>query len=258
MFTDGGEAVMDYPGNGRRTACDLCPLRQINVFRKFSDEELEFMRRFKTGEISVESGALILQEGISSNHLYTVLSGWAFRFNTLPDGRRQILNFALAGDFLGLQSSLLTEMNHSVEALSTMQLCVFSREKLWELYKYHPTLSYDLTWLAAREEQFLDGHLLNVGRRTALERIAYLILHLFARARDVGLSSSNSFSPPLTQQHLADTLGMSVVHANKTLRRLHEMKLVYWRRKQLRILDLTKLEKLAHWEPATPQMRPLI
>ena len=71
---------MVYPGNGRTTACDLCPLRQINVFRKFSEEELDFMRRFKTGEISVQSGALILQEGVSSNHLYTVLSGWAFRF----------------------------------------------------------------------------------------------------------------------------------------------------------------------------------
>lgn len=216
------------------------------------------MRRFKTGEISVESGALILQEGVSGNNLYTVLSGWAFRFNILPDGRRQILNFALPGDFLGLQSSLLTEMNHSVEALSATQLCVFSREKLWELYKFHPTLSYDITWLAAREEQFLDGHLLNVGRRTALERIAYLILHLFARARDVGLSTSNSFSPPITQQHLADTLGMSIVHANKTLRRLHDMKLIDWRKKQLRILEPTKLERLAQWEPATPQMRPLI
>jgi CRP/FNR family transcriptional regulator len=183
---------------------------------------------------------------------------WAFRFKTLPDWRRQILNYALPGDFLGLQSSVLTEMTHSVETLSAVQLCVFSHDKLSELYKYHPILSYDITWLAAREEQFLDGHLLNVGRRSALERTAYLILHLFARAREVNLVTDNSFAPPITQEHLADTLGMSIVHANKTLRRLHELKVSRWRKKLLQILDLKQLEGVAHWEPETPQMRPLI
>jgi hypothetical protein len=60
------------------------------------------------------------------------------------------------------------------------------------------------------------------------------------------------------QEHLADTLGMSIVHANKTLRRLHELKVIRWRKKLLQILDLKQLEGVAHWEPETPQMRPLI
>jgi CRP/FNR family transcriptional regulator, anaerobic regulatory protein len=245
-------------GSNGGVPCDQCPLCQFNVFRKFNEDELRFVQRFKIDEVSLEARASILQEGASSNYLYTVLSGWAFRFKTLPDGRRQILNYALPGDFLGLQSSVLTEMTHSVEALSAVQLCVFSRDKLWELYKYHPTLSYDITWLAAREEQFLDGHLLNVGRRSALERTAYLILHLFARAREVKLVNDNTFAPPITQEHLADTLGMSIVHANKTLRRLHELKVIRWRKKELQILDLKELGGIAHWEPETPQMRPLI
>ena len=77
-------------------------------------------------------------------------------------------------------------MQHSVEALTDMMLCVFPREKLWDLYTDYPTLAFDVTWLAAREEQILDEHLLSVGRRTAIERIAYLLLHLFGAPRRSG------------------------------------------------------------------------
>ena len=82
------------------------------------------------------------------------------------DGRRQILNFALPGDFIGLQASIFDSIGNSVEALSDVVLCVFPREKLWDLYTRYPTLAFDVTWLAAREEQILDEHLLSVGRRT--------------------------------------------------------------------------------------------
>ena len=110
-----------------------------------------------------------------------------------------------------------------------MLLCVFPRDKLWDLYTNHPTLAFDVTWLAAREEQMLDEHLVNIGRRTALERIAYLMMHLFVRAEEVGMTRGSSVRFPFTQQHIADTLGMSLVHANKTLRRLAATKTVRWR-----------------------------
>jgi CRP-like cAMP-binding protein len=177
----------------------------------------------------------------------------------LPDGRRQILNFALPGDFLGLQASMFNEMTHSVEALTPMLLCVFPRERIWELYEHHASLSFDITWLAAREEQILDSNLLNVGRRNALERTAYLILHLFTRARDVGLASKSGLALPITQQHVADTLGMSIVHTNKTLRRLHDRKLLSWKNQRLEILDMAGLEELAQWDgEAAGEVRPLI
>ncbi|TIP57352.1 MAG: Crp/Fnr family transcriptional regulator, partial [Mesorhizobium sp.] len=102
----------------------------------------------------------VLVEGSHSAHLYTVLSGWAFRYKLLPDGRRQILNFSMPGDLIGLQGSLMGEMQHSVEALSPMLLCVFEREQLQELYRNHPGLAYDITWIASREERMLDENLL--------------------------------------------------------------------------------------------------
>jgi CRP/FNR family transcriptional regulator, anaerobic regulatory protein len=246
------------PTPGWKVPCEQCPLRAYEALRDFSAGELAFVREFKSGELNVEAGTTLLLQGNNSPHLYTVLSGWAFRYKMLPDGRRQILNYVLPSDFVGLQASMFNEMQHSVEALTDMLLCVFPREKLWELYRNHPTLAFDLTWLAAREEQIVDEHLLNVGRRTALERIAFLLLHLFVRAEQVRLTKGDSLELPLTQQHLADTLGMSLVHLNKTLKRLVATKTVRWKPKSLEILDREALARIAVYDVVEGYARPFI
>src|SRR5213594_3642098 len=166
------------PLAGRKVPYEKCPLRVKPVFRQFTPEELKFVSDFKSGELNAEAGTSLLLQGTNSAHLYTVLSGWAFRYKMLPDGRRQVLNFALPGDFIGLQGSVMDVMQHSVEALTDVVLCIFPREKLWSLFTGQPSLAFDLTWLAALEEQTIDEHLLSLGRRTALERTAYLLLHL--------------------------------------------------------------------------------
>jgi CRP-like cAMP-binding protein len=238
--------------------CEQCPLRLRSVFRALSEEELAFVARFKTGEFSVDKGATILVEGNHSAHLYTVLSGWGFRYKLLPDGRRQILNYVMPGDLIGLQGSLTGEMQHSVEALSPIFLCVFERDQLFELYRNYPSLAYDITWIASREEQMLDENLLSVGRRTALERAAYLIAFLYKRAAAVGLNGSSPLLIPITQQHLADTLGLSLVHTNKTIRKLVDRNLIAWRDGGCAVRDLTGLMGLARWEETEEAVRPLL
>ena len=215
--------------NGHITPCEQCPLRGHSCLREFTPDELAFVKKFKIDELHVEAGASFLREGARSEHLYTVLSGWAFRYKMLDDGRRQILNFALPADMVGLQGTLMHEMEHSVEALTPLTLCVFPRSKLYDLYSRFPTLAFDITWLAAREEQLIDEHLVSLGRRTALERTAFLLLHLFVRAQDVGLTKNGAIQFPFTQQHLADALGMSLVHTNKTLKRLLASKAISWK-----------------------------
>ena len=235
--------------------CEQCPLRSLGSFRYFTDQELRFVSSFKRGELVAESGSTILSEGTHSPHLYTVLSGWAFRYKTLPDGRRQILNYAMPSDLLGLQGSVNDEMQHSVEALTDVMLCVFPREKLWDLYTNYPTLAFDVTWIAAREEQILDEGLTSVGRRTAMERLAYLLLTLFQRAEEVKLTKGNSIQFPFTQQHVADTLGLSLVHTNKTLQRLNATKAMRWKGRRFEILDREALAKLASYERPEPRAR---
>ena len=230
----------------RQVPCERCPLRDKKAFRPFSAEELAFVKYFKSGELTVEAGSLLFLEGASSTHLYTVLSGSAFRYKSLPDGRRQILNYCFPGDFIGLQGSLMDEMHHSIEAMSDMVLCVFQREGLWHLFESHAGLSFDVTWLAARSEQILDQQLLSVGRRSALERCAHLLLHLAQRVEEVGMMGPNNrIRIPITQQHIADTLGLSLVHTNRTMGQLIRGRVINWKEHEYRNLSRARLEELA-------------
>lgn len=238
--------------------CELCPLRARPAFRQLSREELEFMRRFKRGELVVQSGVTILQEDSASPHLYTILEGWAFRHKELVDGRRQVLNFALPGDLVGLQLAIMNDMQHSVTALTRTRLCVFQRDKVWSVFKDHAALGFTMTWSAAREEQLIDGHLLSVGQRNALERAAYLVLHLYDRAFAVGYAADGRMEVPFSQGHFADALGITPVHLSRTLRKLRDQGLLRWRDEAMEIGDRAALERVAAYEPAEGATRPLI
>ncbi|MBN9073734.1 MAG: Crp/Fnr family transcriptional regulator [Rhizobiales bacterium] len=242
----------------RATPCSRCPLRPLPIFRNFEPEELDFVSTFKRGELVVNRGSTVLVEGSPSPYLYTLLAGWAFRYKLMPDGRRQILNYVLPGDLIGLQSSLLGEMEHSVEALSSLVLCVFERGQLKELYSRFPGLAFDVTWLAAREEQMLDENLLSIGRRSAVERAAYLLAFLAIRAKALGLAGPGPVQLPVTQQHVADTLGLSLVHTNRTLRKLAERKRIAWKDSACLVLDVEALQAIAHWSGPSEKPRPLI
>nr|WP_245419673.1 Crp/Fnr family transcriptional regulator [Phyllobacterium salinisoli] len=231
----------------RRIECEKCPLHGIPHFRDLEDTERAFISTFKIGEMTVRSGATILMEGSASPHLYTVLSGWGFRYKMLDDGRRQILNFVFAGDLIGLQGSLMEEMQHSIEALSTFTLCVFQKDGLPKLFGNLPRLAFDVTWLAAREEIMLDEHLLSVGQRSALERAAYLIAFLYQRAKAVRMLNGQNVIP-VTQQHIADSLGLSLVHTNKTLKKLADRKALSWGEGGCSVLDEAVLLDISGWE----------
>lgn len=241
-----------------QTPCTQCPLRGIATFRKFTAEEAEFMRSFKSGELRLEAGNTIFVEGTNSPHLYTVLAGWAFKCKTLEDGRRQVLNFALPGDFLGLQASIFDSIGHSIEALTDVVLCVFPREKLWTLFEKHTGLAFDVTWLAAREESILSDYLVSIGQRTATERLAFILLHLFERARQSGLVRGSATTFPFTQEHLADTIGFSLVHTNKTLKRLRKTGSFKWSGTSFEMVDEKKLRELAGHAPPGETLRPFL
>ncbi|HBM39503.1 MAG TPA: Crp/Fnr family transcriptional regulator, partial [Sulfitobacter sp.] len=94
--------------------CRYCPLHKKDAFVTMTREELEFMQKFKVGELSVDPGTTILMQGSNSPQLYTVLSGMGIRHKSLDNGERQVINFVFPGDFMGLQAGMLGEMGHSV------------------------------------------------------------------------------------------------------------------------------------------------
>jgi len=241
-----------------RVRCENCPLRQLPTFRELTGAEVDFMNTFKRGELIVDPGATILLEESASPHVFTLLEGWAYRHKQIADGRLQVLNFALPGDLLGLQLAIMNEMQHTVTALTRVRLCVFQRDNVWSVYRDHPSLGFTMTWVAAREEQLLDGHLLSVGQRNATERTVYLALHLYDRANAVGYADSDVLPTPFNHMHFANALGITPVHLSRTLRTLRDRGLMRWGDSGIFLQDRVALETLASYERPGKDRRPLI
>ena len=148
----------------------------------------------------------------------------------------------------------------AAHALTDVMLCVFQRDALWELHRSAPKLGFSVTWLTAHEESVVDDALLSVGRRSAEERIATLLVLLYKRAAALQPEAVTSGVPfPLTQQHIADALGLSLVHTNKTLRKLERRGLHRISEGRLQLLDIKSLTRLADlYGDGLPEPRPLI
>ncbi|MGI8569188.1 MAG: Crp/Fnr family transcriptional regulator [Methylocella sp.] len=220
--------------------------------------ELSFINDIKSGHLTLPAGTEIIHADDDNPDLYTVYSGWAFRFKTLPDGRRQILNFLLPGDLLGLQAAMFDAAQHGIEALTDIELCLLPRRKIWALFGQRPELAFDVTWLGSREESYVDENLMSVGRRSAAERIAALIVTLYKRADALGLVSKGTFAFPLNQQHLADALGLSRVHTNKTMARLRRMGMFTQANGSLTLTNPRVLERIAQHFDEEVALRPLV
>lgn len=240
------------------TKCQNCPLRRRDAFQSLSADDVTFMQKFKVGELVVDAGTPILMEGSNSPQLFTALHGMGLRYKLLPDGGRQVINLIFPGDFIGLQAGIMREMGHSVQATTNMTLCVFDRSALWNFFKERPTRAFDLTWIAAVEEHFLGDMLATLGRRTAVQSIAWAFVRVFLRGQSLGLVHNDEMKFPYKQQDLADALGLSLVHTNKTIARLRMQQLADWGDGLLRINDLEELAKIAMIDDLKIAERPIM
>lgn len=241
-----------------RISCDACPLRTYAVFEPFSDGELAFMHDFKKGEMVIDPGTPIVTQGTETAQMFTVLEGLGMRDKLLGNGRRQVINFLFPGDFIGLQACMTGTMAHSVLAATQMRLCIFDRAGLWDLFQNHPQRAFDLTWLAAVEENFLGETIATLGQRSAVERIAWALLRIFERLKAVGMARNGVVPMPFRQQDLADCTGLSLVHTNKTVQRLRSDGLIRWGDGALTVSDPKALAAVAQLSARPPERRPLV
>jgi CRP-like cAMP-binding protein len=238
--------------------CYECALRACGLFKPITRNELGAINAIKRDHIALPAGAEIIHAGDDSPEIYTLYSGWAFRFKMLTDGRRQILNFLLPGDLLGLQAAMFDAAQHGIEALTDVELCLLPRRKVWALFGEMPGLAFDVAWLGSREESYVDENLTSAGRRSATERTAALIVMLYKRAKALRLVTADTFAFPLTQQHIADALGLSLVHTNKTLARLRRLGMFTRVNGSMTLKNPRVLERIAQHFDEEVRQRPLI
>lgn len=208
-------------------------------------ELLDYIQRRQVDDVIYPAGARIIAEGEPDPPLYTVTSGWAMRFKSLQDGRRQILSFVMPGDVIGFQAQFFDSAVTSIEAITEVSLCVIPHDDISRLHETHPEIALRFAALTADQKRVMEEQLLSLGQRTAPERVAALILDLYGRAEAREMVRDGSMPFPLTQQHIADALGISLVHANRTLTRLQRDRLFRIRGRRLQMLDAPALEKMA-------------
>ena len=242
--------------------CSECPLRRNPLFLPVSTDELALVQLLKQREHRLPANATLIREGQIDGPLYTLFDGWAFRYKTLSDGRRQILNFLLAGDFIGVQQNMAEDASaaHGVDTLTDATFCVFPRSALWDMHRQMPELGFHVTWLTAHEESVVDDNLLSIGRRSAQERVATLMILLYKRAAALqGDAGVDGVAFPLKQQHIADALGLSLVHTHRTLRALERRGLHRLANGRLYLRDVAALERMAElYGDGKPAPRPLV
>ena len=249
----GSKVALNIPSN-----CRVCSVREETLCAPLADHEIDIVERFKSGNRVFRAGTDIYFQGEPSRELYTLLDGWVFLYQILEDGRRQILDFALPGAFLGFQPNLDAPMAHSAQCLSDVATCVFPRNSLLDLFRAHPELALRMAWITARDWTLANEHLTNVGRRSARERVAHLLLELFYRVRLAHPSPhGDTIELPLTQEHIGDAIGLTAVHVNRTLRGLRESGLLTMTGRTLRVLDPDALAEVAGFDSETVLQRPL-
>jgi CRP-like cAMP-binding protein len=224
-------------------------LRKLANFTTLSAEEEAALQASCRDVRVYAAGEDMIAQGDRTGGVRLLLEGFSCRYKVLEDGRRQIVAFFVPGDLCDLRVFILKRMDHSIGAVVPSRVAIIAPADILEMTNRFPNLTRALWWSTLVEEAVTREWVVNVGRRNARERIGHLFCELLFRFRAVGLSRGNSCAMPLTQVQLAETLGLSSVHVNRTLQELRRQKLISLDDGTLTIENPDKLMEAALFNP---------
>lgn len=222
---------------------------RLEAFTRLSADDRAAIGRISKVTRVIPARRDLIREGEKPQFVHLMVDGWACRYKTLPDGRRQIVAFFVPGDFCDLNVYILRQMDNSLGAITRPSVSDISRDDMDALTSSRPRISQALWWETLVRAAIQREWTLNIGQRTAYERIAHLLVELFIRLRSVGMTQGNSCDFPLTQTDLADATGLTSVHVNRTLQELRSDGLIVLERKRLTIPELQALKDGAMFNP---------
>ena len=223
-------------------------VRKLEGFATLSAADREMLERISAETYLVAPHTDLAREGDKPDGVFLILKGMACRHKRRASGTRQIMAHLLPGDLCDLDVALLRTMDHTITTLSACQVAHIAPETVADILQQHPAVARALRLGTLVDEATLREWLLNVGRRSTLERIAHLFCELLVRWQAVGLGDENSYPLPLTREDLADTTGMSTVHVNRALQALRHEGVIELTGDQLTILNLPRLQAIAEFK----------
>jgi len=224
-------------------------IRKLSLFAPLSGPDTRLLEHICSKPLSIKARQDLIQEGEVPDVVHLILDGFACRYKVLPDGTRSIMAYLLPGDMCDWHAFILREMDHSVATLSPCQVVEIPRAAVLEVTEKNPAITRALWWIALVDEAVLREWIVNVSRRSAEEAVAHLFCELLSRLEAVGLRIEDGFEFPVTQSELADTVGLSAVHANRVIQELRARKLIVLNTHGLQILDIKALKELAGFRP---------
>ena len=187
----------------------------------------------------------IAREGENPKVIRLLVSGWACRYKDLPDGRRQIVGFFLPGDFCDMNVAILSQLDHSIGALTRVRYYEIPPERFQDIVDGRPRLTRALLWHELVNSGVQRQWLLSIGQRSPVERLSHLFVEIYLRLRAVGLTQGHSYDFPITQNNLAEANGLSLVHVNRTLQEMKRDGLIEIADRKLKILDYDRMKEIA-------------
>jgi len=224
-------------------------LLRLRHFVDLTADDVETLRALIEFETPVEQRRDLVVDGYPYSKLCFVKDGMAARYKVLRNGKRQIVNVLVPGDIVGLPGSFLDQAPFSVIALTEMKLEVCSHDAFVAACYRRPKFALALSWLAVQEATLYAEHIVDIGRRTPVERLAHLLLEFHARLSMVGRASANAFDLPISQEVMSDALGLSVPHLNRMLAKLRKDGMVVAAERRIELIDMKALQRLAHFQP---------
>ena len=223
-------------------------INKLRGFAELSAQECDALERVTSKPRSIGPRQDIIREGDQPGPVFVVLEGWAFRYKMLPTGMRQVTAFLMPGDACDLHIGMLAEMDHSVQTATAAQVATIARQDMDDLMEAHPGIARAMYVAQLVDEGTLRAWIVSLGRRNSAERAAHLLLELYSRAVRIGVASHDEMELPLSQAVLADALGMTPVHVNRTLQDLRRSGAIELRRNILRIQDPVALTRLSGFD----------
>jgi len=230
----------------------ICELtcRKMPSLSALRDVVARDLRALVRDVVDVRAGRSIVLETQRCPQLYLVETGWVFRSRSMAGGQRQIVNYALPGDFLCVDSVLFKSSSFDLFARTNVTLYRIDAPATPDMFERHPGLAAAVSWTAGQDESVLAERVVSLGRRDSLAKLAHQLCELIERLSVIGLMPGNIIETPLNQEDFADILGISVIHVNRTFRRLHEENIAEYRKGQIEILDRRRLAEIAGFDAA--------
>jgi CRP-like cAMP-binding protein len=225
-------------------------VQRFRDFTALSEEDEARLRMLANNRPQMRASRRdLIREGERPQVVYLLLSGWAYRYKVLENGRRQLLQFLIPGDLCDVYNAVLSEMDHSIGALTEVRYAEISHEQIEQLERAGPHLRHALWWHSMTSIAMQREWTANIGQRSAVERLSHLFCELFLRLQAIGLTEGQSCEMPATQTDLGDATGLTSVHVNRTLQHLRESGLIILKNRTLIIPDLHALQKIALFSP---------